>query len=86
MRGDAVSRDAAVDEADAGNRPGIASGTMADELIYCGVAQGRSADSEAMQNTAFPSVTHARVAQTLPVTELTLAQVRHLAAGRRAGF
>jgi hypothetical protein len=33
MRGDAVSRDAAVDEADAGNRPGIASGTMADESI-----------------------------------------------------
>jgi hypothetical protein len=33
MRGDAISRDAAVDEADAGNRPGIASGTMADESI-----------------------------------------------------
>ena len=86
LRGDAVSRDAAVDEADAGNRPGIASGTMADESISCGVARGRSADSEAMQNTAFPSVTRARVAQTFPVTELTLAQVSDLAAGRRVGF
>jgi hypothetical protein len=82
LRGDAVSRDAAVDEADAGNRPGIASGTTAGESISCGVARGRSADSEAVQNTAFPSVTHTRVAQTFPVTELTLAQVSDRAAGR----
>jgi hypothetical protein len=86
LRGDAAPRDAAVDEAGAGDRPAIASGTMSDESIYCGVARGRSADSEAVQNTAFPSVTHARVAQTFPVTELTLAQVSDLAAGRRVRF
>jgi len=86
MRGDAVSRDAVWGEADAGHSPGGASATIADETISYGVARGRSADSEAVQNTAFPSVTHARVAQTFPVTEPTLAEVRDLAAGRRVGF
>ena len=46
-KGDAVARDAAVGEADAGDRPGITSGPMADGQVARERAQGRSAHDSA---------------------------------------